>query len=265
MSPTASCVLTTVWSPLRAAAPVSPAICATRCALSAIWREVASSSLMVVVISLMAVACSLAPVACWLAAACSSADELCTCWTAEPIWRRERRVMTNAGARHEQRGTSSVPDEDGRSRAASRRPRPRRRARWSRSRSSRSISPRMRAKLVHGALAFAARDDLPRSARSRRSAAGRWSASARRASASTSGSSSSRRFCWLGLSAVSSRSSASVVGQRADGRCVGLEVRLVAGDDEAALAGLGVLDQAEHVGEVLEDDVRVRRPRSWSA
>ena len=65
-------------SPARAAVAVCSAICATRCALSAICREVASSSLIVVVISLIAVACSLAPVACWFAAACSSADELCT-------------------------------------------------------------------------------------------------------------------------------------------------------------------------------------------
>jgi hypothetical protein len=46
---------------------------------------VASSSLMVVVISFMAVACSLDPVACWLAAVCSSPHELWTCWTAAPI------------------------------------------------------------------------------------------------------------------------------------------------------------------------------------
>ena len=66
----------TVSSPARAEASVSSATCATRWALSAICREVASSSLIVVVISLIAVACSFAPVACWLAAACSSADEL---------------------------------------------------------------------------------------------------------------------------------------------------------------------------------------------
>src|SRR2546426_8218620 len=47
---------------------VSSAMWATRCALSAIWRDVASSSLMVVLISFMPVACSLAPAACWLAA-----------------------------------------------------------------------------------------------------------------------------------------------------------------------------------------------------
>ena len=75
----------TVPSPDRAARAVSPAIWATRCALSAIWREVASSSLMVVVISFIAVACSLAPAACWLAAACSSDEELCTWETALPI------------------------------------------------------------------------------------------------------------------------------------------------------------------------------------
>jgi hypothetical protein len=49
---------------------------------------------MVVVISDIAVACSLAPVACWLAAACSSADELCTWRTAEPICSVSERVMS---------------------------------------------------------------------------------------------------------------------------------------------------------------------------
>jgi hypothetical protein len=67
-----------VFSPARAAPVVSAAIRATRCALSAIWRDVASSSLIVVVISLIAVASSLAPVACWLATASSSAEEVCT-------------------------------------------------------------------------------------------------------------------------------------------------------------------------------------------
>ena len=59
-----SCACSTVVSPPCAALTVCPAICATRCALSAIWREVASSSLIVMLISLIAVACSLAPVAC---------------------------------------------------------------------------------------------------------------------------------------------------------------------------------------------------------
>jgi hypothetical protein len=53
-----------VLSPARAALTASAAICATRWALSEICREVASSSLIVVVISLIAVASSLAPVAC---------------------------------------------------------------------------------------------------------------------------------------------------------------------------------------------------------
>ena len=82
-----SCAMPTVPSPDCADVAVCSAICATRCALSAICREVASSSLIVVVISVIAVACSLTPVACWLAAACSSADELCTWPTAVPICR----------------------------------------------------------------------------------------------------------------------------------------------------------------------------------
>ena len=63
---------------VRAEPAVCSAIFATRCALVAIWREVARISLMVVVISVMAVDCSRELVACWLAAAWSSADELCT-------------------------------------------------------------------------------------------------------------------------------------------------------------------------------------------
>ena len=55
-----------------------------------IWRDVASSSLIVVLISLIAVACSFDPVACCVAAACSSADELCTWPTAVPICRLKR-------------------------------------------------------------------------------------------------------------------------------------------------------------------------------
>jgi len=51
---------------------------------------------MVVEISLIAVACSRAPVACWLAAACSSADELCTCPMAAPIWRDSEIVRRKA-------------------------------------------------------------------------------------------------------------------------------------------------------------------------
>ena len=77
--------MSTVPWPERAAPAVCSAICATRCALSAIWRDVARSSLIVVLISVIAVACSLAPDACWLAAACSSVDELRTWPTAEPI------------------------------------------------------------------------------------------------------------------------------------------------------------------------------------
>ncbi len=48
------------------------------------------------VISFIAVACSFAPVACWLAAACSSADELCTRPTDAPTWRVRPRVMKDA-------------------------------------------------------------------------------------------------------------------------------------------------------------------------
>lgn len=50
-----------------------------------------------------------------------------------------------------------------------------------------------------------------------------------------------------------------------DGRCdfgacalLGLEKALIASDDVAAPSGLGVLQQAEHAGEALQDDVRVR-------
>ena len=64
---------------------VRPGRLALERALSAICREVVSSSLIVVVISAMAVACSRSPVACWVAAACSSVDEVCTCVTAPPI------------------------------------------------------------------------------------------------------------------------------------------------------------------------------------
>ena len=66
----------TVVSPERAACTVRSAMRATRWALSAIWRDAASSSLIVVAISFMAVACSRAPVACWFDAVCSSVDEL---------------------------------------------------------------------------------------------------------------------------------------------------------------------------------------------
>ncbi len=61
---TDSCDFCTVVSPERAAADVSSATCATRCALSAICLEVARSSLIVVVISFMAVDDSFAPDAC---------------------------------------------------------------------------------------------------------------------------------------------------------------------------------------------------------
>ena len=70
---------------------MSSAICDTRCALSAICREVISSSLIVVVISLIALAWSWPPVACCAAAASSSADELWMWPTAAPISRRSPR------------------------------------------------------------------------------------------------------------------------------------------------------------------------------
>ncbi len=92
MLPTVSWLRCTVASPERAAFAVSPATLATRWALSEIWREVASSSLMVVVISVIAVACSFAPVACWPAAACSSDEELWTWRTAVEIWRPRTRA-----------------------------------------------------------------------------------------------------------------------------------------------------------------------------
>ena len=62
-----ACESCTVEAPIRADAFVSSAICETRCALSAIWRDVASSSLIVVEISFIAIDCSRAPVACWVA------------------------------------------------------------------------------------------------------------------------------------------------------------------------------------------------------
>ncbi len=80
----ASCPRSTVPVPTREEVAVWSAICATRCALSAIWRDVTPSSLMVVLISLMADACCLVPAACCVAAACNSADELCTRPTAAP-------------------------------------------------------------------------------------------------------------------------------------------------------------------------------------
>ena len=92
MPATESWARCTVLSPAAAALAVSEEMLATRCALSAIWREVASSSLMVVVISLIAVACSRAPVACCVAVVCSSAEELETSCTAEPIWRESSLV-----------------------------------------------------------------------------------------------------------------------------------------------------------------------------
>jgi hypothetical protein len=70
-----SWAVSTVSAPARAAVAVCPAMWATRCALSVIWRDVASNSLIVVLISLVAVACSFDPVACCVAAACSSAEE----------------------------------------------------------------------------------------------------------------------------------------------------------------------------------------------
>ncbi len=56
---------TTVSSPTRAALTVSLGMPDTRCALSAIWREVTSNSLMVVAISRIAVAGSRALASCW--------------------------------------------------------------------------------------------------------------------------------------------------------------------------------------------------------
>ena len=117
MPPTASSVFCMVSSPLRAAAAASVEMRATRCELSAIWRDVASSSLIVVEISVIAVACSLAPETCWLAAACSSADELCTCCTADPICcvsdRTSRKPASDVSSTE-----SSVPSDDRRAPAA---------------------------------------------------------------------------------------------------------------------------------------------------
>ena len=82
----------------------------------------------------------------------------------------------------------------------------------------------------------------------------------RRSSASfaaTRGSASARRRCWMGLSAVSSRSSTTSLGAAASACAVRLEERVVAGDDVAALPGLGVLELAEDVREVLDDGVGV--------
>ena len=62
----ASVPRSTVLSPERAALVAWPATWLTRCALSEIWRDVASSSVIVVLISVIAVACSFAPVACWV-------------------------------------------------------------------------------------------------------------------------------------------------------------------------------------------------------
>lgn len=87
----------TVRSPVAAAAAASSAMRATRWALSAIWREDDSSSL--VVISVMAVACSRDPAACWLAAACSSVEELWMCWMADPIWWERARDSVTASVR----------------------------------------------------------------------------------------------------------------------------------------------------------------------
>lgn len=64
----------------------------TRWVLSAIWREVATSSPIVVVISLIAVENSFAPDDCCVAAAWSSDDELWMCCTAAVIWRVSVRV-----------------------------------------------------------------------------------------------------------------------------------------------------------------------------
>jgi hypothetical protein len=67
--------------------------------LSEICREVTRSSLMVVDTSLRQVAASRAPVACLLAVVRNSAEELCTCCTAVPIWRESARVSSTAVAR----------------------------------------------------------------------------------------------------------------------------------------------------------------------
>ncbi|MNY44469.1 hypothetical protein D3C86_1795000 [compost metagenome] len=69
MMVTASWARMTLRSPERADIAVSSAMRATCWALSAIWRELASSSFMVLETSLIAAACSPDPVACWLAAA----------------------------------------------------------------------------------------------------------------------------------------------------------------------------------------------------
>ena len=148
----------TVWSPRARRRRSRSAICATRCALSAICREVASSSLIVVVIS-SSPSPALGARACWLAAACSSADELCTCWTAAPIWLASERVMTNP-APVTSRRQSSVPSRMvARAFAAARRP-PRPRA-VSRSRSSWSIRPEA-PQVVHRRLSLVCRADLGR-------------------------------------------------------------------------------------------------------
>ena len=56
-----------------------------------------------------------------------------------------------------------------------------------------------------------------------------------------------------------------MVGNASTARSIGFEIRLVARDDEASLARLRVLEHAEYVRQVLENDVRVRdrvaRPR----
>ena len=73
-----------------------------------------------------------------------------------------------------------------------------------------------------------------------------------------SGSSCAMRRVWFGLSAVSCFSSSTMSGDPAGARAIRLEVGVVARDDEAALAGLGVLQLAEDAGDALEDGVRVR-------
>ena len=136
------------------------------------------------------------------------------CWTADPSWRRERarddERRASRDSRHEQRPTRMVE----------RAPSPRRSTSSARFAEQVallvSISPRIAANLVHGLLAFAVATIFCVGSKPplRRRSMVRFSSAS---FASTSGSSSSSRFCWLGLSAVSARSSSSVVGQRADG------------------------------------------------
>ena len=252
IAPTASWVLPTDSPPARAEEPASAAICDTRWALSAIWRDVARSSLMVVVISLIAVACSFAPDTCWLAADWSSVDELCTCWTADPICVVSDRVMTNPAAKTRMR-PEERPAEDRRLRAA-RRGLDLVRAPLQELALLVVDEPRDAADLVHVPLARPLAHDL----------GGGFEA---QPAAHVDGSLQLphlRRDEGVELvdPALQARVVAGEVAElghrrrhRRRGVRVGLEERLFPGDDEPTLAGLPVLDEAECAGHVLEHDV----------